>query len=279
VAGWGAKVRNLVPLLLGFALAGPVWADLQDLKKDVQTTEDTKDKDKKKDEAPAPTSGNQDNSFGAFVGKVVAVLWAADNVGTTFGTHPYDEHGWVRIAPWTAAVTDGTNPPLLTGRDQWWSAEVQGFFLDGLGSGAWTSWKGHLWRFFGPYLEGWSLTDGGQLLAGGRAGVVFSLAQSDPFNLGFYLQAQGWTGALVRGGGSGGLEVRSYPFEPLELQLRLGVQAFDRFQLGEFEAQAGWNLGTVTVFGGYRSWALGDGTPAPPTAVYAGPFGGVRWYF
>jgi hypothetical protein len=259
--------------------AGSVWADLQDLKKDVQTSEQSKDK-KAPEAAPAstPASGSSNDGFGAFVAKVVALLWAADNVGTTFGAHPYDEHGWVRIAPWTAA-TDPTSPPLLTGRDQWWSAEAQVFSLDGLGTGVWTAWKGHLWRFFGPSFEGWTLTDGAQLLSGGRAGLTFSLVQGDPFNLSVYLQAQGWTGALVRGGGSGGLELRSYPLDPLEVQVRLGVQGFDGFQIGEFEAQAGWNFGAITAFGGFRSWGLGDGSAKPPTSVYAGPFGGVRWYF
>ena len=262
-------------LVLALLLLSPVpaAADLTTFKEDVEKAESTHQEEETKAE---DSSGRSDDFFSVFVGGLIRILWTADNAYTTYENYPYEDKGFVLWPEWR---TDGHGhwfPVPASQRNHWFTASVEGFTLDGLGSGGWITLQGHFYRFLGPYIDAWALTDGQAALSGVRLGGQFALIQSDPVSLSVYGQYQIWSGVLSRQGGTMGLEFRSLPTRPLTLQARLGTQLFEGFVLTEAELQAGWLFGPSELIAGWRWWSLEDNDP---NTRYQGPFLGVRTWF
>lgn len=268
--------RLFAAAAVALLLTAPLRADLADLETGVEAVE--------KDEgagspAPADTEDGGDNLFGDLLIELFRILWATNNLSTTYGDHPYPDDGpFVRLGTWKPDPDTGDLGVYpLRGRDWWYTAEAQGFVLEGLGAGTWFSIQGNAFRFFGPYAEVWNLTDGSQIQGGVRAGANVSLLQTEVLSLAVYTQANFWYGTVNRSGGSVGLEARAYPLKPLSLGGRWGAQLFRKFSVSEAEALAGWVLGTVEVAAGWRWWQLRN-LAGDPGAGWGGPFLGTKFW-
>ncbi len=232
-------------------------ADLSDFKKDVESTEQIAPQEKKTEEPP-----ETDNSLLNLLVDLFKFIWWLNTSTVTYQPYPYYD----------------SNYDLKENRRHWFSADLQAMGLSNLGYGTWATLKGHFLPFFGPYLEGWSLSDGKSNLSGIRLGATIPLYQSDPFSLGLYGQWNTWIGILERTGGTLGLEFRAHPFPPISLQGKAGFQIFQNFSMGELEAQIGWNKGPWELFAGWRYWNLLT-NQGVPLKEYAGAFGGIKVYF
>jgi hypothetical protein len=266
--------KLLTFLILLYATFLPLHGDIKSFQEDVEAAEEQVPEKETTPESIPESAKHRQKTFGDILMELTFLLWFHHNASTTFSPHPYHSTGFVR---WAEERQSGVRLPTGT-KDHWLSAEVQALGLDGLGWGAWTGVKGHLYRFFGPYLEAWNLNDGKENLTGFRVGALLALFQSDPLSLGVYGQWNHWTGAFSRTGGTVGLEVRSYPFAPLTLQSRWGVQVFPQFQMGEGEVQAGLTRDSWEAFAGWRWWTLRTAEGSPVNR-YGGPFAGIRKYF
>lgn len=263
-------------LLLLLTFLTPVYGDMDSFRDDVESAEEQAPEKEPADPANPQDGKRRQKNLGDFLMELTFLLWFHHNSTTTFGPYPYSSQGFVRWAE--VRQKSGILTPIPTGpRDFWFTGEVQALALDGLGYGGWASLKGHAFRFFGPSLEAWNLHDGKERLTGLRAGILVSLIQSDPINLGVYGQWHHWMGSLSRTGGTLGLEFRSYPFAPLTLQSRLGFQLFPLFTMGEMEFQAGVTQNSWEAFAGWRQWSL-QTTGGQGVNQYNGPFIGIRKY-
>ncbi|GHU96868.1 hypothetical protein FACS189483_01080 [Spirochaetia bacterium] len=226
--------------------------------------------------------GSHGNGFGWFLWNLFEWVWFFNNTYLQYGDYPYDGAGYIR-RPWDAAQSAAQNTAQGSEYSQapdrtkpyWFAASASGFYLDGMGAGAWASFSGNVYKFFGPYADAFMVTDGENTLGGVRLGLHLSLFQSNVFNMSLYSQWQLWYGLLSRNGGTLGLEFRLYPFKPLTLRAKLGMQLFDSFTLEEAEVEGGFMLKAWEFFGGYRWWGFGEDS----AALWIGPYLGVRRYF
>jgi hypothetical protein len=194
---------------------------------------------------------------------LMAGLWTINNLYCHYGNYPYEYGGYVRHS----YSDDSDNTPQKL---YWFSTSLSGLYLGDMGFGGWASFSGNLYKFFGPYVDVFYTAR--EEMGGVRAGLHFSVIQSDPLNLSLYLQAQWYYGSLERVGGVGGFELRSYPYKPLSLRLKMGLQVFEYFQVGEVETEAGLMLQAWEILAGWRWWRLDNST-------WNGPYLGVRRYF
>ncbi|GEM_PF-2971323 len=266
-------MKKFVIFITLIFLSMPVFSDIADLEKDVEEAE------KRNQPRPPATEDNQekDNPFFDLLLELFRIVWFVNNTTTTYNDYPYAKEDFVA---W--AEPDDSKSEIwynTTGiKDYWYSLEIQPLLLEGIGYGGSVALKGHLFRFFGPYMEAWSHVDGEDFQGGARLGLLFSIIQSDPLNLSLYGQWNTWFGTINRGGGTLGLEFRSYPFQPLTLQARAGFQLFSAFKVAELEVQAGVMFNRFETFFGWRSWDL-QTTWGDSVETYQGPFGGLRVYF
>ena len=222
--------------------------------------------------------GSDRNGFGWFLWELFEWVWVFNNIYLQYGDYPYDGAGYIR-RPWDAAQSAAQGLEYSQAPDQikpyWFAASAGGFYLDGMGAGPWASFSGNVYKFIGPYADVFMVTDTKDILGGVRLGLHLSLFQSNAFNMSLYGQWQLWYGLLSRNGGTLGLEFRFYPFKPLTLRTKLGIQFFESFDLGEAEVEAGFMLKAWEIFGGYRWW----GFSGDSAARWNGPYLGVRRYF
>jgi hypothetical protein len=203
-------------------------------------------------------------------------LWALNNFSSYYGHYPYESGGYIRYASASVSM-DADEADLPEDNPSrkffWFNTSVAGLYFGDMGFGSWISFSGNIFKFFGPYVDVYYLN--GEEMIGSRAGLHFSLIQTNPFNMSLYFQAQwqfidpDWDRAAV----VGGLEFRLYPVKPLSLRLKLGGQVFEYFRIGEIEAEAGVLLQAWEIFGGWRWWNM-EGGPG-----WNGPYLGVRRYF
>jgi hypothetical protein len=206
--------------------------------------------------------------------QLLILLWFPDNFFFNYGRYPYEEEGFIqRPEPGTQAFEAfDFNKKSYT-----FSAGLSAFHLGGIGTGSWVSVSGNIFKFFGPYLDAYILTDATQILYGGRAGMHFSLIQSNVYNLACYTQWQGWSGVLARNAFVTGLDTRLYPVKPLTIRLKAGFQIFGNFSLGELEGEAGVMVKAWEFYFGYRYWGIADDHFA--SSPWHGPYLGIRRYF
>ncbi|GHU23638.1 hypothetical protein FACS1894164_08480 [Spirochaetia bacterium] len=245
-----------------------VFADLDDFSDAIKSAEGS----------GSSSSGESSGSSGGlgeflieFFSRIFAIIWYYDNTYLYYNNFPYDNGSYLErpVVHEDGAVQDN-------GKYYWFSTSLSGFQLQGMGTGAWFSFSGHFYKFFGPYMDGYVLWDENTFLSGFRLGMQFSLIQSKVFNLATFVQWQGWRGVLYRNGAVFGLESRIYPFKPITLRAKAGFQVFDNVSLGEMEFEAGLMLKAWEVFGGYRWWNLFDGEGRNK---WQGIYAGIRYYF
>ena len=269
----------LLLLLLSFALPAMAHADLDDFREEVEEAEKEKPPEESRTEDEEDDEEEGESLLGRFLWELFGAIWLVNNTTTTYGSHPYSADGYIRWARVEEGYGADGEVYIPTGRrSHWLYSEIQALALEGLGQGTWFTLKGHAYRFFGPYFEGWVLGDGEDLFGGLRLGLTFSLFQSDPLSLSLYGQGNMWFGVLARSGGALGVELRSYPFKPLSLQLRGGLQLFERFSVGEVESRAGLLFGRWEAYAGLRWWRLLDGAGLVRER-YSGPFAGAGCHY
>jgi hypothetical protein len=280
------KLRTSILALLCLSLFDPaeIHADLSDFKDDVEDTKEQSEerrRDEKDDEIQNSGSYEDgEDGEGSIVARIVLeilqFIWVVNNTTTTYGAYPYSPSGYIK---WAEPVPGWEEHYRTNGyRDQWFALDAQGVYLENLGFGSWLTFRGHLYRFFGPYFDTWTITDGSDVFYGYRLGGSFSLFQSDPFSLSVFLQYDAWRGILNEDGLHFGGEIRSFPARPIGLQYRAGIQIFDGFNVIESDAQLGLIFERIEVFGGYRWWGITN-SAGELTVSYAGPMAGIRLHF
>ncbi|MDR2517255.1 MAG: hypothetical protein LBC88_07740 [Spirochaetaceae bacterium] len=266
-------------LLLVLFPRAELSAALQDFLDHVEAVEEHKKETPSGEHTRQDASGSGKNGrgFGEFLATVLWWAWYYNNTQLYYGAHPYDGTGYIR-RPWDE-VSGGGTAAHMRGKKFWWLVISQSaLYLEGLGGGAWTSLNLQAYKFFGPALDAFFVTDGSDLLGGTRVGFQYSLIQSNLFNWNFFLQWQYWFGLLERHGGVAGSEMRVYPLRPLTLRAVFAVQFFEQFSLGEIRLEGGVMLRAWEVYGGWRWWTSG-GAPAVPAAEWHGPLFGLRRWF
>lgn len=262
-----------ISVLLLLILCTPAAADVDDLKTAVEQAEAQSPEKKAEDESSPPprTTSSSDLPI------LFLALWIGNNVLSTYGPHPYSSEGFVS---WKGFVNHRVfdQPQEFGLKNYWYEVETQGLSLKDLGYGGKVVVKGHLWRFFGPYLETWTLYDGETFQYALQPGLQLSLVQSDPFSVAFYGQWNYWMGHVKRNGGAVGLEFRSLPVNPLAFQVRLGQQIFEKFIIPEVELQAGVYFQHWGLYAGYRWWSL-QTTDFQEIKPYEGPFVGTKIHY
>lgn len=264
-----------------------LYADLGDFQQDVEQTEDQADDsdeiangDQDSDEDNDDEYSDEDDD-GSIIGQILfeifKFVWVLNNTTTTYGAYPYSPTGYIS---WAEPADDYYGLDYVTTgyRSSWFALDSEAIYLDGLGFGSWATLRGHFYRFFGPYLDSWVISDGSDLFYGLRVGGSLSLFQSDPFSMSVFAQWVSWNGILDREGANIGVELRSFPGRPLALQYRLGYQFFGSFHMLESDAQLGILFNRFEIFGGYRWWGLLT-TSGDLTSDYGGPEFGVRLHF
>jgi hypothetical protein len=269
-------MRTVIFLVFLFSVS-PVWSDLDQFVEDIERTEEISEQEEDTHSSPDsdPYDSSESESENAFVRLLFEIwgyLWLANNLGTAYEPYPYYEQGYYHWLP-DFEVPDGS--PL---KDQYFNLSVHGISFEELGYGTWLTFEGHLFRFFGPYLEAFVLSDGNKEFYGQRYGLNFSLFQSDPLSMSLYWQFTQWTGIFFRSGQTVGVELKSFPFEPLVLKFRGGGQYFNSFNMGEVEVEGGIMLERFALTGGWRWWNLGTKTGLV-TNFYNGPYAGLEVYF
>ncbi|GHV82502.1 hypothetical protein AGMMS49991_10600 [Spirochaetia bacterium] len=213
-------------------------------------------------------------------------IWLFNNFYLEYGNYPYEEGGYIR-RPWDTSENSDYIADPISGKPYWFSASASPFYLHGVGLGPWLSFSGNIYKFFGPYIDVFLLTSvtGDVDVKGGvRAGLHFSLFQSNVFNwtlysqwLFLYGQWPSWYGSTLRNGATLGFEFRFYPFKPLTLRAKTGFQFLESSTLGEFEAEIGFMIKAWEIYGGYRWLGLDEETDF--SLLSQGPYLGVRRYF
>jgi hypothetical protein len=274
-------MRHLsVVFMLMLVSVGGLWADLDDFQEDVERTEEISEWEEEEDSPNSPSSDSSGDCFSSCLDvlcsdifwQIFTQVWALNNLGTTYEAFPYAEGGFMH---WDEDFGAGARGSL---KDHWYEFSVQGVQLDTLGNGTWVTLEGHFFRFFGPYLEFFLFPEGSQNLNGQRIGLNLALFQSDPLTLSFYGQLTRWGGILERSGGTFGVELKSFPFQPVFMKFRAGAQVFESFNVAEVEVELGFMIDRFSLNGGWRFWDLGS-RQGTLTNRYNGPFVGLGVYF
>jgi hypothetical protein len=281
----------LVIVIAFFLTAGPVFADLSNLRDDVEEAEsvsrnseeyyeeDTEDDYYQDDECCCEDCEEESNIFVEIMVEILSVIWSYNNAAASYSNYPYSDGAFYHGAQFQTDKYSGNDylEPALPKRS-WYELGAQAYYLDGLGTGTGLSIKGHFWSFIGPYLEGMFFYEGEDYLRAVRLGMQFALIQSTGFTLELYGQYQAWQGMLERQGGTFGVQLMSFPAKPVSLQIRSGAQFFPSFTVAEFDGRLGIMQGPWEFYGGWRWWNL-LATNDQSIAVYQGPFFGVSRYY
>ncbi len=268
-------------VLLLFCCAGPplAHADLGDLKKGVEQEEkDKKDEKTPTPEAPEPEKKpkteeereqeRRDNQFwGAFWG-ALGVAWFTHNLSVTYDDFPY-AHGSRFLSYRTA---DGGDQDAGFGKFFRLDVSAEDWYAGSMGNGLRVALRGKLIPLLGPELETSRLWDGQNAFENTLIGANLSLFQTDLLSADTYLQAAWLHGILERSGAAFGLSFQSYPFPPLSVSARLGVQVYENFSFGEASLQLGYVLDRLEFYAGWRS------LEAQYTGL-SGPFAGTKVNF
>jgi hypothetical protein len=279
-------VNKYYRLIVIFLLLVPVlssYADLESFKDAVEAAEDSNEDAEDKPKSSSSKSHNRRDSSEDFFAALFAWLWLYNNYALNYGDYPYCDNNYIQ-RPSSLDETDALVWNPYSKKNYWFSTGLSAFYLQGMGGGSWFSWSGNIFKFFGPYIDGYLIGDEysfsgtGPFLGGVRAGMHFSLFQSNVFNSSLYIQWQGWYGMLSRNGAVFGLETRLYPIKPVTLRAKAGFQVFEQVSIGELELEAGFMLKSWELFAGYRWWSLEkDNEFSSPT--WQGAYLGLRRYF
>ena len=240
------NVRTTAILFAALLLARtplPLFAEMDDFRKSVEEAEAASEEE---EEVPEDTaSGGESSELGNLIFELLCYAWVANNLTVSYGDYPFEDDRYIRHPAEYPDKSSGQLDPAPARGTSWsFQAETQPFYLDGIGGGSWFTFKGNLWRFFGPYLEACVIGDGEEFIEGARLGGTFSLVQTNPFTLSLYAQFQVWNGMLERTGGTFGIETALYLAKPVSLHFRGGIQNFGTFH-GGMEMVGARNVGRV----------------------------------
>lgn len=269
-------MKNIwVAVIFSLALTS-AHADLPSFADDVARAEAASDKETERDESYDDGGGS---IFGEILFQIFRLIWFYNNSATTYGEYPYAERNFVHMPiAGLAMMTGETTGYPAREKNHWYSAELQGFRLEGIGDGTWFTLRGNAWRFFGPYIDGILILDDKSWFQAARIGASFTLFQSDPLSMNLYGQWNSWNGILDKNGASLGFDIQSFPVKPLALHARMGFQTFNRFAVAEAEVRAGILVERWEVFAGWRWWDL-QTVKGSHIKDYSGPFAGTAVWF
>lgn len=220
--------------------------------------------DNEEENGDSEDSDNGD-SLGSLLVQVTIVLWSDHNSRVTYGSYPYDPSGpgpavvdrnFIYNIPRSPLGSDSRNG--VAGREKGYWFEIA---AAGLGSGlparpadlkygGFASLQGRIIPHFGPDLDTRVIVDGDEELWISTAGVDISIAQHDYFSLSIYGKAAFLRGILDLSGAALGLQLRSYPFSPISMQLRGGFQGYEGITFGQLEGRLNVHLGRFAIFAG-----------------------------
>ncbi|MDR2150578.1 MAG: hypothetical protein LBO67_07160, partial [Spirochaetaceae bacterium] len=231
------RVWILCVAALLIAEPAPLFANVEAFKNTIAGSETETQKSPQSSGHAGSISTTDSSMLGELIAQLLLLLWLPDNFFFTYGAYPYVEGGFIQRPKSTEAEDfEGFD---FNKKNHSFSVGVSAFHLGGIGAGSWVSLSGNIFKFFGPYLDAYVITDTEQVLGGGRAGLHFSFIQSNIYNLAWYAQWQGWGGALSRHAFVTGLDTRIYPVKPLTIRLKAGFQLFSSLSLGELEGEIG----------------------------------------
>jgi len=229
-------------------------ADLGEFKKDVEQEEKTKDADsEKKDKDGGGTDdggclGNCCTPFFNVFWSISGDLWAVNNLSVVYQDYPYsspDFHFMTFVDP------SGPGNAGTRGRSHYFRLSGGGVWADDRGLGFEASLRGHLWKFFGPELDVRSLWDGKDVLLHSGLGFNIALFQSDPLSCDLYCQYSFLWGILARKGAATGAVFTSYPVKPLVLDMKIGMQIYQRIVFVDFSFSAGVMIGRHELYAAF----------------------------
>ncbi len=264
-------------LLLCFVLTPPAHADLGDLKKGVEHEEkETKDK---KAETPAPppeekpkteaelAQEREQNQFWAMILGILGQAWFNHNLSVSYDDFPY-AHG-PQFLSYRTPLSDQGEAPWKFYR---FDVSAEDWYAGSMGNGFRVALRGKVIPFLGPELETTHLWDGQNTLGNTLLGANLSLFQTDLLSVDTYVQAAWLSGVLERSGAAVGLSFQSYPFPPLSVSARLGIQAYENFSFGEAALQLGYVVDRYEFYAGWRSLEA-------QYVGLSGPFAGAKAHF
>lgn len=213
--------------------------------------------------------------------QLLGILWL-HNLGVRYAPYPYSFDG-------ERALVWDMHDNLRDGEFKIHRYAVETAFvcMEELGVGNQTRFEGMFLPFLGLYAENLLLcqTSCNPDLSG-NAGLALRLPffQTNPLSLYMDAGAAIWYGdvhcILREPAFLLGLELRSYPFKPLTLRLRLEAQGYDDdVDLTFFELEAGLMFNRWEVFIASHTLTVANAEQDEPTADWASIVCGVRLYF
>ncbi len=249
-----ASIRLCAIVLIAFFALTPLCADIADHRDNVR---EAREAGKKEEVRKEEDQEDGDSALGSFIFELFGLLWAYNNLWTTYSPYPYAEGPFIRF-PVPSVPSAGQDIQWIpaTRKNHWLALETSGVWMDGIGFGSWSSLRGHFWRFFGPSVDVILLADGRETLPSARIGGNFSLLQ---FNrLSMNIVAQYVTGSMEeeQSGSCVGLDIVSYPVRPVSLRFRVSSLNYEYHGYTETDLSLGVFSGPVEFFAGWRYWQL-----------------------
>ncbi|HDP79835.1 MAG TPA: hypothetical protein ENN21_03215 [Spirochaetes bacterium] len=303
------NVKKTISVLLMAAafvsITGVADAALKDFKEGTEKSGSTRDRSSKK------SAGGDNGCMGEamdFCLGIAGALWISHNLSLYYSSYPYEKTGPPQFIYHLSGEKEEEAPGILEkkispggdidvdelssgkngraaapGFDHTWylNIDMGGQYTRDSGSGGFVGLSGKIFRLLGPECEFKRMVDNGDRLDYLAAGVNISLFQFNYFSTDFYLQYAGMKGVVDLSGYAYGLIVHSYPFKPVHILLRIGMQSYtekeaeDIYREIDFldlEGRVGVMIYRCEIFAGYRHVETDH-------AELGGPIGGVRIWF
>ncbi len=226
---------------------------------------EAEDDDESDEESDNDEESDDGDSLGAVLVQLTVGLWHDHNRRVTYGSYPYDPAGPGPAVVERNFIYNIPRSPLGSGDGNDLREREKGYWFEisaaGLGSGfpapptelnygGYASLQGRIVPHIGPDLDTRVIVDGKDQLWISGAGVDISIAQHDYFGLSMYGKAAFMRGVLDLNGAAAGLQLRSYPFAPLSVQLRGGAQQYDGVFFWHGEGRLNVHFGRFALFAG-----------------------------
>lgn len=240
-----------------------LYAALQDVKKDYEKEESAKKKPEKKTNSSTSHSESYDSSDDGCVDMCIFIfpLWLEANLDLEYAPYPYShkENNFICNDTKEQSFYGG----CFDGRGTIWylTLEAGGQYAFDEGNAGFARLSGKILRFFGPEFEFKRLVDENKDKLDYYAfGINIPIFQFSGFSPDIYVQAAYMRGVLDRNGISYGVIINSYPFNPVSLMFRFGVQSYRNIKgeeygsmdLYDYEGRLGIVFYRLELFGGYR---------------------------
>ncbi len=262
-------ILSLVLVLsLGLASAAPLFADLDDFKKDVESEENrSRQEGSSSSEEGNSSGGGGGNPIARFLLEITVIAWAVHNSGVYYSPYPFSEpmsySSGLIVRPRSFINYDFTGMEVKAGggkaevrpggrphKKYWFEVSSGALMTEDGDYGAMASLQGRFTPFFGPDIDYRLIFDGSDELHITTAGLDFSIMQNDFLTWTVYGKGAFFNGVMERSGGAFGSWIRTYPFKPVSLHLRAGGIVFPEITFGQVEAKLNLHLGKLIIFAG-----------------------------